>query len=159
MNRATLLLLALLATTVFACRSSEETNSEEKEEVTEMQRPPDPGPGIPPGHCRLVGTIIAVDSLLSTDGNDPCSKAPCTATVKVEQIIGYGSGFTSTFGKGSEVRVRFQYTLGPSSEIFPLMSPGLPGLQKGSKFQADIRTGPALMGAVQVFAAERYQVQ
>ena len=159
MNRATLLLLAVLAMTILACRSSEESTSDAKE-VSDLQKPPDPGPGVPPGHCRIVGSIVSVDSVLSTDGNDPCSKTPCTATVKVEEIVGYGSGFTAALGKGSEVRVRFQYTLSPSSEIFPGMSPGLPGLKNGSKFQADIKSGPSLTsGDVQVFSVGRYQAR
>ena len=159
MNRATLLLLAVLAMTILSCRSSEKSTSDTNE-VSDIRKPLDPGPGVPPGHCRIVGTIVAVDPGLSADGNDPCSKAPCTATVKVDNIVGYGSGFTAMLGKGSEVRVRFQYTLGPSSEVFPEMSPGLPGLKTGSKFQADIETGPALIGDdAQVFAVKLYQVQ
>ncbi len=159
MNRTLLVLLGTIALTIVACRSSDENASKEKE-MTEMQKPADPGPGVPPGHCRLVGTVLVVDPILTTDGNDPCSKVPCTATVKVEEIVGYGSGFTSVLGKGSEVKVRFQYTLAPSSEIFPEMSPGLPGLKNGSKFQADVKAGPTLMGGgPQVFSVERYQVQ
>ncbi len=158
MNRATLVLLAVVAMTVFSCRSSEKTTSDK--EVSDMQKPPDPGPGIPPGHCRIVATVVAVDSVLSTDATDPCSETPCTATVKVEEIVGYGSGFTAALGKGSEVRVHFRYTLGPSSEVFPARSPGLPGLHKGSKFQADIKTGPSLMGGdVQVFSVGQYQAR
>jgi hypothetical protein len=159
MNRVLLVLLGTIALTVVACRSSEDSASKEKE-ITEMQKPPDPGPGVLPGHCRIVGSIVSVNPVLSTDGNDPCSKTPCTAMVKVEEIVGYGSGFTAALGKGSEVQIRFQYTLSPSAEIFPGMSPGLPGLKKGSKFQADIKSGPSLTGGdVQVFSVGQYQAR
>lgn len=128
MNRATLLLLALLATTVFACRSSEETNSEKKEEATEMQRPPDPGPGIPPGQCQIVGTIVAVNAALSMDTNDPCSKAPCKAIVRVVEVEGYGMGFESRIGN-REISVTFVGTVGD--------------LKIGSRFRANVLQGSA----------------
>lgn len=159
MNRMTLLLPVLLAATLFACRSSEETSSEKKEEATEMQRPPDPGPGVPPGQCRIVGTIISVGPVESSGSDDPCSKAPCTATVKIEEIVGYGSGFTGSLGKGSEIKIRFQYTLSPSAEMFPGMSPSLPGLKQGSRFQADVKSGPTLTGGTQAFVVDQYQAK
>ncbi|MEX1138539.1 MAG: hypothetical protein WEB33_10200 [Bacteroidota bacterium] len=156
MNRILLALLGALAIATLGCKSSQEKKSEDN---AEMQKPAEPGPGVPPGHCRIIGTVVSIDPSLSTMTDDPCAKAPCVATVKVDEIVGYGSGFVGNLGKGSEVKVRFQYTLTPTSEMFPAMSPPLPGLDTGSKFQADVRMNNALMGSDQVtYVVDRYQV-
>lgn len=125
----TLLLMALLATTLFACRSSEQSSSDAKE-MTEVQNPPEPGPGVPPGQCRIVGAIVAVDPILSSDANDPCSKAPCKATVKVETVERYGMGFEERIGN-REIEVKFVGTLGE--------------MKVGSRFRASVMMGPAVI--------------
>ena len=129
MNRMTLFLLGLLATTLFACRSSEQSSSDAKDK-TEVQNPPDPGPGVPPGQCRIVGTIVAVDPVLSGDANDPCSKAPCKATVRVDMVEGYGMGFEERIGN-REIEVKFAGTLGE--------------MKVGSRFRASVMMGPAVI--------------
>jgi hypothetical protein len=155
--RALVVLTAVLMLIV-SCRSTKDTASEMKEEA-KIERPPDPGPGVPPGHCRIVGTIVSVDPVSSGDANDPCSKAPCSATVKVDEVIGYGSGFTASLGKGSEIKVYFQYTLNPSGESFPGMSPALPGLKQGSRFQADLRSGATMADTKQAYAVGQYMAR
>jgi hypothetical protein len=123
----TLLLLVLLAATLFACRSSEQSSSDAKQ-MSEVQNPPEPGPGVPPGQCRIVGTVVVVDPVLSGDTNDPCSKTPCKATVKVETVEGYGMGFEERIGN-REINVRFTGTLGE--------------MKVGSRFRATVTMGPA----------------
>ncbi|HLA68070.1 MAG TPA: hypothetical protein VJN65_00055 [Bacteroidota bacterium] len=101
------------------------------------------GPGVPPSHCRILGTVVKIEDYRSTKSDDPCSKAPCVATVRVEEVLGYGSGFSRTLHKAAEIRVHFRLTLGPTKEILPEVVPPLPGLSVGSRFQADISGGPA----------------
>lgn len=131
------------------CRSSKENTREDMKETTstQMPMPAKPGPGIAPGHCRIVGTVTAIDPQRSERTDDPCSKAPCTATVKVNEVVGYGSGFSDVLGKGAQIKVRFRYTLAPTADLFPNMAPSLPGLAVGSVFQADLqKLAPSLAG-------------
>lgn len=133
----------LLIVLVLGCGSTQEGTKRSDEGKQEQARPAEPGPGIPPNHCRLVGTIVSISEVLSTSSNDPCSKAPCIATVRVDEILGYGSAFGVPLGKGKEIRVQFQYTLGSTKDLFPRMSPALPGLNVGAKFQTDVQMAPA----------------
>lgn len=157
MNRP-LILLAVALGMLAGCRSSKDAQESAKETMNEV-RPPDPGPGVPPGQVRIVGTVVWVDSTLSGADGDPCAVAPCMATVKVEEVLGMGSGFTGTIGKGSEIKVRFQYTLGESSKVFPEMSPSLPGLSAGSRFKADLRSsGVSMKETTSAFLVGRYEI-
>ena len=113
MNRVLLVLLGVIAISVFACRSSEETS--EGKEMTEIQKPADPGPGVPPGHCRVVAEVVQLGE---------CSETPCDGVVRISEILGYGSAFNAPLPKGSEVRVSFINTV--------------KDLKPGMKFQADI---------------------
>ncbi len=119
------------------------------------------GGPIPPNHCRIVGTIIAVDeSYRGSSEGDPCSKAPCMATVRVDSVIGYGSAFGGTVGVGSEISVKFSYTLGPSQEVFPDQSMSLPGMKMGSRFQADVQSaGEMLAGGGAKYTIGSYEAR
>lgn len=149
-------LLPLVAVLIASCSSSRqeqsaaETSEKEKAMVHEGQR-------IPPNHCRVVGTVVAVKPDLKGSGaNDPCGKAPCIATVKIDSVLGYGSAFGSSLGSGKEIEVRFTHTLSPTKEVLPEINPPLPGLAVGSQFQADVRAS-AVMGAPQVvFSVDGY---
>lgn len=106
---------------------------------------------IAPDHCRILATVVAIDSALNTAAtNDPCAKAPCNATVRIDSLLGYGSGFPAVFSKGQEISVRFAFTTAPTAGLFPEMSPGFPGVQAGAKILADVEGGagmPAMEGA------------
>ncbi len=94
---------------------------------------------IPPGYCRIKGTIFRIDSTLDTNDNSPCSKAPCIALVRVDSVLGYGAGFGS-INTGAEINLKFAFTLGPTTkELFPNLSDRLPGLDLSSSFIADIK--------------------
>lgn len=125
-----------VALLILSCRSSQDQVKKE-EAPSQTQKPADVGPGVPPGHCRIVGTVISISNALSAKAEDPCSKAPCMASIKVDEILGYGSAFTSPLSNGKEIQVQFTFTLAPSKE----MSPPLPGLAVGSRFQADLSMG------------------
>ncbi|MCL5030911.1 MAG: hypothetical protein M1480_18035 [Bacteroidetes bacterium] len=99
---------------------------------------------IPPGQCRVEAQVMKIDSLLSgNSGNDPCSKSPCIAWIKIKNIIGYGAG-SSTLNIGDTLKTKFAFTLAPTTkEIFPKLIENLPGLTEGSSFEADIQLLPS----------------
>ena len=91
---------------------------------------------IPPGHARINAEITKIEPVAENkDSNDPCSKAPCIAMVKVKGAE-YGAGFPS-LTINSEIKIKFQFTLAPTSkELFPNMEDSYPGLKEGQEFTA-----------------------
>ncbi len=52
---------------------------------------------IPPNTCRVKATVVELDSLESIPhSTKPCEIAPCTGIIRIDSIIGYGSGFGSS---------------------------------------------------------------
>ena len=156
MNRVSLLLLAALMLALAGCKSSDETKGDKDTQAAVQQKPDLPPPGIAPGRCRLVATVVSVDPTLSVMAGDPCGTAPCLAVVRIQEVLGYGSSFGSVLGKGQEVNVRFRYTLKES------LQPKLPGLDVGSVFQAEVEmAGPVMMGETRVadYLIESYVVR
>lgn len=157
MTRSFLLPLATLL--AVSCSSSRnegtggETAGKEKSLITEDQR-------IPPNHCRMVGTVIAIKpSLEGRTATDPCGKAPCIATVRIDSVLGYGSAFGTTLSSGKEITIRFTHTLSPTKELLPEVNPPLPGLSVGSQFQADVRTSEVLGGTQMMFSVDGYRAR
>ena len=94
---------------------------------------------IAPGHCRIIGTIVSIDAIQKTgNAEDPCSKEPCRAVVRVESVLGYGQGFIRPLSKSKEVPITFKFTLSPTNDLFQNMTKTYPGLEVGSKFLADV---------------------
>ncbi len=94
---------------------------------------------IAPGKCRIIGTLMAIDSTMEDSG--PCSKAPCRATVRVDSVLGYGSAFGNPVSLNARIAVRFAFTVAPTTkDLFPNMTNRLPGLQVGSTFQTDLES-------------------
>ncbi len=92
---------------------------------------------IPPNHCRVVATILSIEKPVEgSNGKDPCSKAPCLATVRIDSLLGYGSAFPSTMSPGKRIQVKFALTLNSTKELLPEITPALPGLSVGSRFEA-----------------------
>ena len=94
---------------------------------------------IPPGYCRIVGTIISIDSTLDKSyAKNPCSRKPCNAVVRVDSILGYGSAFPPLL-TGKLIQLHFYFTLSPTTrDLFPNMTELYPGLTVGSSFIGDI---------------------
>lgn len=94
---------------------------------------------IPPGHCRIAGTIISIDSNLEKDSSkDPCSIKPCNTRVRVDSIIGYGSAFPPLL-IGQIIRLHFYFTISPTTkDLIPNMSEFYTGLNTGDSFIGDI---------------------
>ena len=129
MKQSPLILLTLF---YFACGSSKP----EARSFANAKMPPQ----IPPSHCRLIGTIISIDTTRSPNPQDPCAKAPCKAKVKITKVLGYGSGFTTPLTEGREVEMTFVFTLAPTTkDLFPNLIATYPGLKTGDTFQADVQ--------------------
>ncbi len=99
---------------------------------------------ISPGQCRIIADIIKIDTSLSGNSdNDPCSKSPCTAWIKVKKIIGYGAG-SAGLNNGDTLKTKFAFTLSPTNKkTFPTLNENYPGLNEGSSFEADIQLMPS----------------
>ncbi len=106
-------------------------------EVTKDERVPkmEKQDTIPPGHAQITGRIIEIDPISDNGSSSgPCSKAPCTAKVKIESIK-YGAGFPVL--SSQEVKIRFAFTLSPTTkDLFPNMEESYPGLKVGDDFSA-----------------------
>ena len=116
---------------------------------------------IPPNACRVHATILAIDSSF-TDGSstDPCSRFPCRATVRIDEVLGYGSAFNSPLPPGETMSVHFTLTLAPSNLVFPDMKPELPGLAVGNAFAADVEGGgPAIGGVARSYTVRTYAIK
>jgi len=131
--------LLLLATILLACSGTRDSRRSDGERQDDVRFPTEDQQSIQPGHCRIVGTILEISqNYVGTGADDPCAKAPCLATVRVDTVLGYGSAFGHTLGEGKRIMVRFLYTLGPTKNMFPSLPTQLPGLTVDSRFQADV---------------------
>lgn len=141
----TLLVMAIAALTISSCSSSK--NNQTKDPSEEIARPEAIQDPVPAGHCRVVATIVNVHPpQQGGKEEDPCRRFPCLATVRVDSVLGYGSGFRSALGPGQVIEARFVYTLAPSREAHPGQAFSLPGLGEGDRFQADLSGGSEVMG-------------
>jgi hypothetical protein len=113
---------------------------------------------IAPNHCRISGTLSTIDSTRSPDPQSPCAKVPCKAKVKVNKILGYGSGFTNPLTEGSEVEMTFAFTLAPTTkELFPNLDARYKGLKQGDTFQADVQLQQQLGDSAPSLVVMRYE--
>ncbi len=126
-------LICLLGCSARTEKSALDENQQDHGQVIER------GTQIAPGKCRMIGTLVAIDSTLERSG--PCSKAPCKGIVRVDSILGYGSAFGNPIAVNGQLEVRFAFTVAPTtSGLFPNVTQVLPGLQLGTKFQTDIES-------------------
>ena len=96
---------------------------------------------IPPNTCRVKATVVELDSLeLIPHSTKVCEIAPCTGTIRIDSIIGYGSDFGSSLVLNDKIPVRFLFTSGPTKEVYPDSKKDLPGLSKNISFTADINS-------------------
>ncbi len=142
-----LIIASLFATFVFnSCGSSRHETLQTGKKNTEHEMIKNPPPGPAPGTCKIIATVETIDRMLKGTGdNDPCSKAPCSATIRIDSVLGYGSAFPKPLLVGQLLRVRFAHTLNPTKEMWPDVKPSLPGLRIKDTFEA-IVTGSMTMG-------------
>jgi len=131
------LILGVVCGSCSSSKSDEETS--DRKVVTRPEAFTDP---VPANQCRIVATVLEVHGPRRDAGQDElCSRFPCAASVRVDSILGYGSGFQGALGPGQTIDIDFLYTLAPSSEALPESQFSLPGLSAGDRFQADITSG------------------
>lgn len=152
-------LLVAFLVVVLGCRSQQDTAG--KQDEGDQAKLAVPKQDIPPNHCRIIGTVVLVNESLSANPDDPCAKSPCLAKVRIDEIVGYGSAFGAVLAKGQEVSIRFRFTLGPTRELLPSVTPPLEGLKVGSRFEADIQGGGAPMMGEQSasFVVDHYSLR
>ena len=113
---------------------------------------------IPPNHCRVIATIVSIEKALEgANDKNPCSKAPCLATVRIDSLLGYGSAFPKVLSAGQQLRVKFAFTLHGTKELMPEVKPPLPGLAEGSSLKADIRGTSGMGDAEPTFVIYGYE--
>jgi hypothetical protein len=107
---------------------------------------------IAPNHCRILATVVAIDSALASgNADDPCA------------LLGYGSGFPGTLSKGEQISVQFRFSTAPSAEILPGLPHKYPGVQIDQKIITDIegRKEPEITGksSAPVYTIYGYEVK
>lgn len=95
-----------------------------------------------PGEARVAGTVLHIDTTRSSRASDPCAHHPCTATIAVDSVLEYGSGFPRPLSAGEHINVRFAFTLSPTEEAMPGLEKAYGGLEEGVSFWADFRARP-----------------
>ena len=146
MNLLRISVFCVCSSFLISCGSSRsiQEGMEQSDSPSKIQPAGEP---IPPNHCRIVGTVVGIDQTLnSSDPQSPCSKAPCSATVRVDSILGYGSAFGGSIAAGRQVQMSFGLTLSPTKGIFPQLTQSYPGLKVGASFVANVRLGEELGG-------------
>lgn len=138
--------------------SNHEGRHSEQIETVKERTGMDIPPTIPPNNCRVIATVELIDKRLTgANVNDPCGKAPCIATVRIDSVIGYGSAFPKLLSAGQKLVVKFAHTLSETKQDFPEVKPPLPGLDVGSQFEALVN-GSIVMGASEpVFTIYGYE--
>ncbi len=138
MNKYILKIFLVLTIVLLAgCKSSEQSGSDTGPKVK--------APDISPNFARIEGTIVSIDpEPVTKRQNDPRSKAPGRARIKIDKVLGYGSAFPGIISSGKEIDVVFKYTLSPTKDLFENMEKHLPGLEVNSKFKADLECVEAM---------------
>jgi len=93
-----------------------------------------------PNGCIISGTILFIYPTLDTnDSLSPCSKAPCNAKIKIEQVLEYGNRLSSNIYEGLEMNLHFVFTLYPTTnDLFHDTKKYFPGLKINDKFNANL---------------------
>ena len=127
----TLFILSSCGTSKQESSHSEQIQAAKEKMITNTPLP------IPPSNCKVIATVETIERTLEgTSEKDPCGKAPCMATVRIDSVLGFGSAFPSTMSAGKKIQVKFALTLSSTKEMLPEVTPALPGLSVGSRFEA-----------------------
>lgn len=148
--KLSLIMIVLLSLLMVFC-SSPQTKAETDENGAKNQVLRQAGKKqdqIPAAHCRISGTVVAIDEQLASKSNtDPCSKAPCMATISVDSVYGFGPGFSGSVSVGMTIEVTFPFTLGSTELLDIKTEKHLPGLEKDDRFMADMESRQVFGGA------------
>jgi hypothetical protein len=151
------LVLALFLLSSCGTSKQESSHAEEAKAAKERMTIDIPPP-LPPGNCKVIATVELIDKTVKgTSANDPCSKAPCSATVRIDSILGYGSAFPKPLAAGQTLQVKFAHTLNPTKEMFPDIQPALPGLRVKDTFEAFISASVTMGSSEPVYTIYSYE--
>lgn len=139
--RSSLILLSAALSLLLSCSTSRHDNPATRQGADSASIPSPPSPlgaltQIAPGHCRVVATLLSVDTARGPDsGNQESIEAPGRAIVRVDSVLGYGAGFLNPIASGQRITVRFDP---PQAGM---------DLTPGEQFRADLEEpGEALPG-------------
>ncbi len=108
-----------------------------------------------PNHARINATLIYINPVLMPgDTSNPCSKAPCKAKLRVNEVLGYGSSFGNPLSSGDTIYTTFMFTThATTKDLFPAFKEFYPGVKVGDKIQTDLesRLGMGGGGSVSYF--------
>lgn len=146
-------LLPLLVFVLSACSSTKEKKPESEppvsaKSVAEITRPlnlPKPGPD----QALISAKIIKILPIPEDAKKGVCSENPCTARVQILTVWEKGNAFRPTITPEREVSVHFEFSLNPTTDLFPELEQPLPGLKEGDLFET-VLTGekPKMMTPV-----------
>jgi hypothetical protein len=121
------------------------------------------GESIPSSSCRVIATVVSIDQASrSPNPTDPCSKAPCRASLRIGQVLGYGVAFPVALTEGEIISVNFAFTTAPTQDAIPHMTESLPGVQIGSTLEANLVSVETLKdgsGDSRVYVIYRYSLK
>lgn len=110
--------------------------SQAQEAKVQLRKEPPMESIIQVGRCRLVATIVSIDT-----ADKKCLHYPCRARARVVETRGYGSAFGSILVAGQEVDLFFEFGLAPLTRQLANAKLVVTGLTVGETFQADIQGG------------------
>jgi hypothetical protein len=121
------------------------------------------GESVPPNSCRVIATVVSIDQVSrSPNPTDPCSKAPCRASLRIGQVLGYGVAFPVALTEGEIIPVNFAFTTAPTREVMPHMTESFPGVQIGTRLEANLVSVETLKdgsGDSRVYVIYRYSLK
>ena len=74
----------------------------------------------------------------TTVTTEMCKKHPCYASLEITRIVQNGQNYHGQFSEGDTIEAYFNFTLDNTSKLFPQLNKTLPGLNKGTIFQAEL---------------------
>lgn len=131
----------IIAVGCWQCKSKTPANTSTK--TTGFSYYGDPNP-IPRGMARIVAQVVKIKPInkIHNNTNTICSRNPCEAIIHIEKVIGYGPGFIGKIKNRQQLEAYFIQTLTATKSVLPNRKKNLPGLQKKSRFEADLLFNP-----------------
>jgi hypothetical protein len=136
--RSSIILLPAALSLLLSCSSSRHDPPATRQPADSASVPSPLGAltQIAPGHCRVIATLLSVDTVRSAEsGDQPAIGAPAVALVRVDSVLGYGAGFLNPIASGQRITVRFDP---PQAGT---------GVSLGEQFRADLEEpGETVLG-------------
>ncbi len=156
---ASLLMLILTMPMLVACKSHDAAESRTSDSDSFDARPA-AGVALDPGTCKVAAQVLAIDSSRhSRRSDDPCAKAPCRATLKIGETLGFGMAFPAVLGAGDEIEVTFAFTTAPTEQLFPRLNRHYPGIQPGDRLVAILHASPQAHSNEPAYTIYEYQLR